>query len=64
METRERIKQLSEERAAIMADLESVTNDLRVAVVAAIQAGELSEQGAHKLTGVARSTVRVWVGKT
>lgn len=64
MDKLQRIKELAEERAGIMADLESVTLDLRVALVAALGAGEISELGAHKLTGVSRSVIRSWVGKT
>lgn len=63
MDTRGRIKKLSEERAAIMADLESCNNDLRAAIRKAVADGEITEMGAHKLTGVSRSTIRVWLGK-
>jgi transposase len=59
----DRIIQLTEERRAILADLESVTGDLRRALVEAITSGELTEKGAHRLTGVSRSTVRDWLGK-
>lgn len=61
---KQRIKQLSDDRAELMADLAKVTTDLRVAVVDALRAGELSEVGAHKLTGVSRTVIRSWVGKT
>jgi hypothetical protein len=63
MSNLQRIKELAVERAEVMADLESVTNDLRVAVVKALEAGEISELGAHKLTGVSRTTLRTWAGK-
>jgi hypothetical protein len=47
-----------------MAELESVTGELRNAVRVAITSGDLSELGAHKLTGVSRMAIRAWMGKT
>lgn len=58
------IRKLSQERAAVMADLESVTNDLRVAIQNGIRASWLSELRASKVTGIPRSTIRTWIGKT
>lgn len=63
MDTLGRLQELAAHRAAVLADLEAATNELRVAMVDALQSGEISELGAHKLTGVSRSTLRTWVGK-
>lgn len=60
----EEIAELVRLREAAKADYDAATNDLRVALVDALTAGEVSELGAHKLTGVARSVIRTWVGKT
>lgn len=59
-----RLRELADERASIMADLESCTNELKVAIQQAVAAGRISELGASKLTGVGRTTIRTWVGKT
>lgn len=59
----DRVTELTELRRGLIADLEATTANLRREVVSAIEAGELSELGAHKLTGVSRSTVREWLGK-
>jgi hypothetical protein len=64
MDSLERIKELNAARVAAKADFDAATNDLRVALVDALVAGEISELGAHKMTGVARSVLRTWVGKT
>lgn len=57
------MRRLSEERGSVLADLESVTADLRRAVVAAVTSGKLTEVDAHKITGCSRTTIRVWLGK-
>jgi transposase len=58
------IQRLVSERNEVRSQLATVTAELRAVLVAAIEAGELSELGAHKLTGVSRSVVRDWLGKT
>lgn len=62
--TYERIAKLAEERDALLADLESVTNDLRAELEKAIGSGGMSEYSAAKITGVSRTTIRAWMGKS
>lgn len=61
--TLEQIEALGKKRAALRAELATVNAELRKAVVKAIQDGQLSEHGAHELTGVARMSIRSWLGK-
>lgn len=63
-------EQLAAEIARCVAEREeahmrlySVTAELRDLVVRAIQSGQLTELGAHQLTGVSRSSIREWLGK-
>jgi hypothetical protein len=60
----QKVAELAEERASILADLESCTTELKQSVRAAIESGQLTELGAHKLTGVSRNSIRFWMGKT
>jgi hypothetical protein len=63
-ERMQRIQELANERSSILADLESVTNDLRSAVRFVVESGEASEVAVHNVTGLSRTTIRAWLGKT
>jgi hypothetical protein len=52
------------EREAAELRAASVLAELRGLVVGAIQSGQLTELGAHRMTGLSRTTVRDWLGKT
>lgn len=63
-ERMERIADLAIERSRIVAELASVTDELRSAVRFVVDSGEASELAVHNLTGVSRTTIRAWLGKT
>lgn len=58
-----KLVKLAVQRQEALTRYEDLTDDLRAAVLAAINAGELSEIRASRLTGLSRTTVRAWLGK-
>jgi len=60
----DQLRDLVAKRRKIARSADTITGFLRQDVPEAIRRGLLTEVAAHELTGLSRTTIRAWPGKT